>query len=151
VTWNGTLNAGQTVTINHQAQVADGVATGTQVCVNSIANVGAIIVGSVKACATINCQAPDPGILPQAASPVSDQRAGSVLIYNIYTSSAASPNSQDTRVSITNVEQSRSAIVHLFFVDGSSCMAADSYICLTPNQTATFLASDLDPGTTGYI
>ncbi|MEK7833578.1 MAG: hypothetical protein AAB401_20995, partial [Acidobacteriota bacterium] len=28
---------------------------------------------------------------------------------------------------------------------------ADSYICLTPNQTASFLASDLDPGISGYI
>ena len=28
---------------------------------------------------------------------------------------------------------------------------ADSYLCLTANQTASFLASDLDPGTTGYL
>jgi hypothetical protein len=28
---------------------------------------------------------------------------------------------------------------------------ADSILCLTANQTTTFLASDLDPGTTGYI
>ena len=28
---------------------------------------------------------------------------------------------------------------------------ADSYLCLTPNQTAAVLASDIDPGTTGYI
>ena len=27
----------------------------------------------------------------------------------------------------------------------------DSFICLTPQQTMTFLASDFDPGTTGYI
>jgi hypothetical protein len=108
-------------------------------------------VGSVKACVTVNCLTPNPGVIPPATSPVSDQRAGSVLIYNIYTSDAASPDTQDTRISVTNVEQSRSVIVHLFFVDSSSCMPADSYICLTPNQTATFLASDLDPGTTGYI
>ena len=151
VMWTGALGAGQNVTINYQAQVADGVATGTQECVNSIATVGAIVVGSVNSCATVNCLTPNPGVLPQTTSPVSDQRAGSVLIYNIYTSDAASPDSQDTRVSVTNIEQSRSADVHLFFVEGSSCMSADSYICLTPNQTATFLMSDLDPGTTGYI
>jgi hypothetical protein len=28
---------------------------------------------------------------------------------------------------------------------------ADSFICLTPNQTATVLHSDIDPGTTGYL
>src|SRR5207249_11887622 len=42
-------------------------------------------------------------------------------------------------------------IVHLFFVDGSTCTPADAFICLTPNQTMSFLASDFDPGTTGYI
>src|SRR5262249_49805228 len=83
--------AGQNVTINYQAQVADGVATGTQVCVNSIATVGAIVVGGVKACATVNCQSPNPGVSPQAASPVSDQRTGSVLVCNFYTSIAPSP------------------------------------------------------------
>jgi len=41
--------------------------------------------------------------------------------------------------------------VHLFFVDGATCSIADSLVCLTPNQTASFLASDIDPGTTGYI
>ena len=151
VTWTGTLNTGQTVTINYQAQVADGVEMGTQVCVNSTASAGAGAVGGVKACATVNCQAAGPGALPQSASPVSDQQAGSVLIYNIYTSTAGSPNTQNTRISVTNTEPSRAAVARLFFVDGSSCSVTDSHVCLTPNQTATFLASDLDPGVTGYI
>src|SRR5262249_12295218 len=38
-----------------------------------------------------------------------------------------------------------------FFVDGSNCSVADSFICLTQNQTASFLASDVDPGVSGYI
>jgi hypothetical protein len=91
-----------------------------------------------------------PGALPQATSPVSDQRAGSVLIYNLYTSSTDS-NRQNTRISITNIEPARTAFVHMFFVDGATCSVADSFLCLTPNQTVSFLASDLDPGTTGYI
>jgi hypothetical protein len=41
--------------------------------------------------------------------------------------------------------------VHLFFVDGTTCSVADSFICLTGNQTASFLASDVDPGIGGYI
>jgi len=81
---------------------------------------------------------------------MSDQKAGSVLIYNIYTS-ATDPTRQNTRLSITNTDTARSISVHLFFVDGSSCSVADSYLCLTANQTASFLASDLDPGTTGYV
>jgi hypothetical protein len=38
----------------------------------------------------------------------------------------------------------------LFFVS-DGCSVADSYICLTANQTASFLASDVDPGIKGYI
>ena len=80
----------------------------------------------------------------------SDQKPGSILFYNYYTSTVDAAR-QNTRISITNTHVTSSAYVHLFFVDGSSCTVADSYICLTANQTASFLASDLDPGTTGYI
>ncbi len=45
----------------------------------------------------------------------------------------------------------RTAFVHLFFVDGATCSIADSIVCLTPNQSSSFLASDIDPGTTGYL
>jgi hypothetical protein len=96
-------------------------------------------------------RAADPGLVYPAASPVSDQKAGSVLMYNVYTSSISAPNSQNTRVNVTNTSSTSVANVHIFFVDGATCSIADSYICLTPNQTASFLASDVDPGTTGYI
>jgi hypothetical protein len=112
--------------------------------------VGSSSAGSVTACATINCPALGPGTLPSAASPAGDQLAVSVLIYNIYTSSIDT-NRQNTRINITNTEPARSALVHMFFIDGSTCAIADSFLCLTANQTVSFLASDLDPGTTGYI
>ncbi len=73
-----------------------------------------------------------------------------MLIYNIYTSGATSGNTQNTRINITNTNSLLPAFVHLFFV-AESCSVADSYLCLTGNQTASFLASDLDPGTTGYL
>ncbi len=73
------------------------------------------------------------------------------MIYNLYTSNATSPESQDTRINLTNIDPTRTAIVKLFFVDGASCSVADSGVCLTPNQTVSFRASDLDPGGTGYI
>ncbi len=41
--------------------------------------------------------------------------------------------------------------VHLFFVDGDTCSVADFYTCLSPNATTNFLASDIDPGISGYI
>ena len=94
--------------------------------------------------------AADPGLTYPPTSEVSDQKAGSVLIYNIYTSGATSGTTQNTRINITNTSTSTGAAVHLFFVS-DGCAIADSFICLTATQTATFLASDVDPGVSGYI
>jgi hypothetical protein len=94
--------------------------------------------------------AADPGAAYPATSEVSDQKAGSVLFYNFYTSGATSGNTQNARVNITNTSSTSAAFVHLFFVS-SDCTVADSFICLTATQTASFLASDVDPGITGYI
>ncbi|MBL8172133.1 MAG: hypothetical protein JNJ50_28500 [Acidobacteria bacterium] len=94
--------------------------------------------------------AADPGLVYPPTSEVSDQKAGSVLIYNFYSSGATSGNSENTRINITNTSSSNPALVHLFFV-ANSCSIADSYICLTENQTASFLTSDVDPGVSGYI
>jgi hypothetical protein len=82
---------------------------------------------------------------------VSDNKLGSVLFFPVYTSNAVSTASHNTRINITNANVQRTVFIHLFFVDGSSCSMADMTLCLTPNQTATFLASDFDPGTTGYL
>jgi hypothetical protein len=95
--------------------------------------------------------AADPGITFPWASEVSDQKAGSVLYYSLYASSASLPNRQNTRFNITNTSSTSAAFVHLYFVDGGTCSIADRYVCLTANQTLTFLASEQDPGTQGYL
>jgi hypothetical protein len=101
--------------------------------------------------------AADPGVdLPndpslRAASQTGDQKRGSLLIFNLYSSSPTGGSANNSRVSITNTNPFTPAIVHVFFVDGASCTVADAYLCLTANQTASFLASDLDPGIAGYI
>ncbi len=83
---------------------------------------------------------------PGTALPV-----GSVLVYKLLQFAVVNPNTENTLITLTNTEASRTAYVHLFFVDGSNCSVADAFICLTPNQTASFLASDIDPGVSGYI
>ncbi|MFN0109038.1 MAG: proprotein convertase P-domain-containing protein [Blastocatellia bacterium] len=147
ISWSGTLAANQTVTINYVAQI-NNVPPGTTVCATLTTTPA--LAAPVQGCITTNCQPKGPGAGLPYTSEMSDQKPGSILIYNIYTSGATSGNTQNTRINITNADPSRSAFVHLFFV-AEGCSVADSYLCLTANQTASFLASDLDPGTTGYL
>ncbi len=82
---------------------------------------------------------------------INDQKAGSMLIYNLYTSSLSQPNEQNTRIVMTNTHPGMFVFVHLFFIDGLTCSVADQFVCLTQQQTVSFLASEFDPGTTGYL
>ena len=88
---------------------------------------------------------------PVGNSHISDMKPGSVLFFNRYSSNPTNPQLGDTQINITNVNQNREIDIHLFLVDGGSCSVADSFIGLTPNQTASFLVSDYDPGITGYL
>jgi hypothetical protein len=94
-----------------------------------------------------NVGAPGTPIPPTSA--VSDQKAGSILVYPVYTS-GANTATENTRINITNVNPNFGVSVHLFFVS-SDCSVADAFICLTKSQTATFLTSDIDPLVMGYI
>lgn len=88
---------------------------------------------------------------PPALSVSSDGQPGSALFFPIYSSSAANPARENSRISITNLDASRQATVRLFFIDDGSAAVADAVICLSPHQTSTFLASDFDPNVTGYL
>jgi hypothetical protein len=82
---------------------------------------------------------------PPAIIGVSDQKAGSLLVFPYYTSLGTS----DTRLTISNTGN-ESANIHMFFI-GADCNQADQYICLTANASASFLASEYDPSNSGYL
>ncbi|HEX4946798.1 MAG TPA: hypothetical protein VFZ34_09050, partial [Blastocatellia bacterium] len=90
---------------------------------------------------------PDVGGASNLPSP---HKPGSLLFWDIYTSKVGDP-SENTRLSITNSHPTRPVNVHLFFVRKSDCTIADTYLCLTANQTFSFLASEYDPNETGFM
>jgi len=90
-----------------------------------------------------------PGTIVPATSGISDQKAGSVLVFNLVTSTAT--GTDDTLVQITNTNSAFGIAVHVFLVDGATCNVIDIAICLTKNQTICFRASELDPGTRGFL
>lgn len=94
--------------------------------------------------------APDPGLPLPPAVVSSDEQPGAVLAFPIFTSLATAPQLQNTRFSLTNVDAERNLFVHLFFVAETGAVA-DSFVCLRAQGTLIFLASDLDPGVTGYL
>ncbi|MFN7928975.1 MAG: hypothetical protein U0Y68_13715 [Blastocatellia bacterium] len=78
-------------------------------------------------------------------------RVGSVLLYGYYTSSISTPATQNTQLRITNTHETQDTAVRLYFVDGQAGSVASLFVCLPPNQTASFLMSEVDPGITGYV
>lgn len=142
VTWNGPLQAGQTVTISYKTQIAAGTPNGSEVCIDSQASFDGVPQAMVRACETLDCPAGPVNVRG------SDQKAGSVLVFPYYVSKAA--EFKDTRISITNAGE-RAATVHIFFIDGASCQQADQFLCLTPNASFSFKASEYDPEATGWL
>ena len=93
-------------------------------------------------------------ILAQAipdSAPISDQKAGSVLIFNYYGSDAANPKAEDTQIHITNTHPQKAGMMAIFFMSAVSGLTSDANVCLAPNQTVSFKTSDTDPGEKGYI
>lgn len=87
------------------------------------------------------------------SAPISDQKPGSVLIYNYYGSSGSAAidhATENTRISLTNTNLQKPGMMALFFIDPAGGVL-DAHICLAPNQTASWVMADVDPGVKGYI
>ncbi|MFN0108264.1 MAG: choice-of-anchor V domain-containing protein [Blastocatellia bacterium] len=83
--------------------------------------------------------------LPIAATP------GSLLVFNLFTSQASNRARQDSRINLTNTHETNAVTLRLLLIDGDSGAITNSFVRLTPLQTTSLLASDLDPGLTGYL
>ena len=169
IEWNGQIDPGQTVKIFYSARVRQSIEVGARFCTNYRVNYDTNsdeindAVTTFTSCLRANCtpppcsgpDCPDDTIgTPYPLGPnslASDQRPGSILIFPYFSSDATAPMAQNTRISISNTDKFRPAYMHMFFVDGSTCTIADSFLCLTPDQTISFLASDFDPGISGYL
>ncbi len=149
IVWNGSLPKGSRLTLTYLVQGTNLAVAGTDMCFPVTANFDADLNGSnetpitTQSCIRADCTPTGPGIQTDPGC--------SVLIYPIYTSNPTNPGAQNTRINITNINPTIAQTAHMFFVDGSTCSISDSYICLTANQTTSFVLSDLDPGTTGYL
>lgn len=86
-----------------------------------------------------------------AALRQSDQKPGSVLFYHRYLSSIGTSSGNNTTISITNTSLTDSVKVRMFFISSIDCQPFEQAICLAAQQTTSFVMSDFDPGTTGYV
>ncbi|MEK7834417.1 MAG: DUF11 domain-containing protein, partial [Acidobacteriota bacterium] len=159
VQWDGDVQVGEEITITYTVQVLSTKKAVVEFCVeenvyfdsdNDNRNDATV---TVSACdsynSTCDTNPPVEPIVPPS-TPVSSQKAGSILFFNLYTSSATDPASQNTLINITNTAD-KEVTLHQFFVSGDTCTVSDNYLCLTGNQTTSFLISDVDPDITGYL
>jgi uncharacterized repeat protein (TIGR01451 family) len=170
IEWDGVLLPSEKLTISYQARVRSGTPNGARICttyrVLYDTNSDGVNDTSVtrEECRVTNCPtnvvctgSGCPGVGPGDTSPnqtnpvSSSQRAGSILLFPLYSSSSTISSRHNTRVNITNVDPFRPAYLHLFFIEGEGATIADSFLCLTANQTVSFLMAELDPDVTGYL
>lgn len=166
VQWDGDVNVGETVTITYIVQVVGSPKSSISFCVEEKVNFDSNNDGQNESTTTVSkCAAYTPGCGDEAptepaippASAVSDQKAGSILIFNLYTSSSIDPTGENTRINITNTalntgtSNAGSVTIHFFFITGDTCEISDGFLCLTASQTTSFLMSDLDPDITGFL
>jgi hypothetical protein len=85
-----------------------------------------------------------------AATIIGDQKPGSVLFFNRYTSSASNSLREDSTLNLTNTNPAAPAYVRLFLVTAATCQPTEIQLCLAAQQTVSLLMSDVDPGIRGY-
>lgn len=159
VQWDGDAQVGEEISISYYIQVETTKKAALEFCVEENVYFDSNndnlndAVSVVSACDSYNsiCDtfAPFEPVLPPSTS-VSSQKAGSILFFNLYTSSATDSITENTRINITNTAD-KEVTLHQFFVSGDTCTVSDNYLCLTGSQTTSFMVSDVDPDVTGFL
>lgn len=157
--WDGTVDVNETITITLSVNAR--VPTGTvrvPFCLTATAQFDADNNGNNESsadatgCGEYACNSTgETGKPLPPTSEASHQKPGSVLFFNFYTSNAANSQRENTRLSLTNTSTTDMTYLHLFFVNGDTCDVSDLFLCLTAGETVSFLASEIDPGVTGYL
>ena len=157
--WDGDVEVGEEITITYTVRVLSAKKSVVNFCIeedvyfdsnNDNQNDATT---TVTACdsyvSTCSIDPPTEPAYPPS-SPVSSTKAGSILFFNLYTSSATDPVRENTLINITNTAD-KSVTLHQFFVSGDTCSVSDNFLCLTANQTTSFMVSDVDPDVTGFL
>ncbi|MEP7274411.1 MAG: lamin tail domain-containing protein, partial [Acidobacteriota bacterium] len=158
IEWSGSVAAGETISLSWQVKLSvESTQPGDRLCLTSTVHFDSNDDGSNEAstaatsCLVANCQPGSPGIPYPASAEHGGDRSGSVLIFPFFTSNASAPETENTAFNVTNANPTRGAAIHLFFVSDDSTSIADTFLCLSPSQTRSFLASEIDPNTAGYV
>ena len=78
-------------------------------------------------------------------------KTGSVLIYNLVSSSPADPASENTVLDLKNKNLVTATFVNLFFINGRDGSITSRAYCLPPAGKSNISAYELNPGARGYI
>jgi hypothetical protein len=106
---------------------------------------------SAQANLTVNVTSSPNCFLQISDASGNDQRLGSVLLFNYYTSSLGNAALENTQIRLTNTHETQDTAVRLYFVDAQTASVFSLFVCLPPTQTFNFLMSETDPGVTGHI
>ncbi len=159
VQWDGDVEISEEVTITYNVQVLSTKKSVVNFCVEeniyfdsnndnqNDATTTVTICDSYNSTCDINPPI-DPMMPP--SSPVSSTKAGSILFFNLYSSSGTDSISENTLINITNTAD-KNVTLHQFFVASDTCSVSDNFLCLTGNQTTSFMVSDVDPDVTGFL
>ena len=159
VQWDGSAEVGEEITISYYIQVESTKKALLEFCIEESVYFDSNndnlndAVTTVSACDSYTpfCDTfpPFEPAMPPS-TPVSSQKAGSILFFNLYTSSSTDSARENTRINITNTAD-KEVTLHQFFVSGDTCAVSDNYLCLTGSQTTSFMISDVDPDVTGFL